>query len=295
MCNMNDNKLAHSDGAISIIHKFYDKKFMLYVEGDDDISFWDEQFRKYLPTDFYEIEQVHGKDNLAEYILGIANGALTNVVVACDSDYSKFFKDKIPEHGCIVRTYGHSIENTMFCPLSIAVYIRRMTNTSNDYLGDIIEWVEKFCNSAKVLLPYEIKNAVDSFHIDNLPKIFNNGYHYFKTSATNQDLDDGKISQFIASINTNYNQDEIFAIEEDIESDERELRFLIQGHFFAEGVMNYIRNKIKKIKGKSISISNDSFYESFIDCKHTCNPLCLDKLFLKDQIMGVYDYFAQIV
>ena len=49
MCNMNDNKLAHSDSAISIIHKFYDKKFMLYVEGDDDISFWDEQFRKYLP------------------------------------------------------------------------------------------------------------------------------------------------------------------------------------------------------------------------------------------------------
>lgn len=294
MCNISNTKLSHSESAISVIHEFYDKKFMLYVEGDDDIPFWDEQFRKYVPTDFYKIEPVHGKENLAEYIMGIDNGTLTNVVVACDADYSNFLKNGIPKHRCIVRTYGHSIENTMFCPLSVAVYIRRITNTSNDYLGDINVWIEKFCNSAKALLPYEVKNAVDSDHAETLPKIFNNGYHYFKVSESNQDLDDDKISRFITSIDSIYNPDDISSIEKEIEADQRELRFLIQGHFFAEAIMNYIRNKVKKIKGKTISISNDSIYESFTDCKHSCNPICKDKLFLRDQIKSVYDYFVLI-
>lgn len=39
MCNISNTKLSHSESAISVIHEFYDKKFMLYVEGDDDIPF----------------------------------------------------------------------------------------------------------------------------------------------------------------------------------------------------------------------------------------------------------------
>lgn len=74
MSNFDDGQLFHSNRAINVTHQFYDKKFMLYVEGDDDVVFWDEHFRKYMPVEFYEIEQVHGKENLGRYIEGIKTG-----------------------------------------------------------------------------------------------------------------------------------------------------------------------------------------------------------------------------
>ena len=44
MNNFNKNKLVHSNSAISVTHEFYNKKFMVYVEGPDDVPFWDEVF-----------------------------------------------------------------------------------------------------------------------------------------------------------------------------------------------------------------------------------------------------------
>ena len=41
MSNFDDGQLFHSNRAINVTHQFYDKKFMLYVEGDDDVVFWD--------------------------------------------------------------------------------------------------------------------------------------------------------------------------------------------------------------------------------------------------------------
>ena len=40
----NSKAFVHSGQAISIIHRFYNKKFMVYVEGPDDIPFWDDKF-----------------------------------------------------------------------------------------------------------------------------------------------------------------------------------------------------------------------------------------------------------
>lgn len=149
MSNFDDGQLFHSNRAINVTHQFYDKKFMLYVEGDDDVVFWDEHFRKYMPVEFYEIEQVHGKENLGRYIEGIKTGKLSNIVVACDSDFT-FFMDVNPlDNQFIVKTYGHSIENTMFCPYSIATYIRRLSKTSEDCLSEVLEWLEVFASSAK--------------------------------------------------------------------------------------------------------------------------------------------------
>ena len=39
MNNIDENKLEHSNEALNITHQFYDKKFMLYVEGDDDVEY----------------------------------------------------------------------------------------------------------------------------------------------------------------------------------------------------------------------------------------------------------------
>lgn len=105
MNKIENNQLVHSAAAINVTHQFYDKRFMLYVEGDDDIVFWDEHFKKYMPSTFYEIEQVHGKENLTRYIEGIKDGTLQNVVVACDSDFTLFLEIDPLNSPFIIKTY----------------------------------------------------------------------------------------------------------------------------------------------------------------------------------------------
>ena len=116
MNSIEEDKLIHSDSAISITHKFYNSQVMVYVEGDDDIPFWDELFRKRVPIDFYTIEQVGGKNNLRKHINAIKRGDITNVIVACDSDYNRILYDTtstLYNNPLIIMTHGHSIENTI--------------------------------------------------------------------------------------------------------------------------------------------------------------------------------------
>lgn len=293
MSNFENNQLIHSNSAINVTHQFYNKKFMLYVEGDDDIVFWDEHFRKYMPSELYEIEQVHGKEKLNRYITGIKDNTLNNVVVACDSDFT-FFLDMNPlDNPFIVKTYGHSIENTMFCPCSIAAYIRRLSKTTANYLPEVMEWLNKFCTSALQLLPYEIENEINPTHCEVLPKVFNKGFCYYQNSREKINLDETKVYNYIQTIAQDFNSDKILELRQQINECQREIRHLIQGHFIADATMNYIRMRVKQIKGQSISLSNDAIYESIVDCKLNCSPMCKDKLFLKQQIEYIYHYYAE--
>lgn len=248
MCSLDNYEFSYSNQAVSTVHEFHEVKFMLYVEGDDDLTFWNLQFGRYIPENEYEIQKVDGKENLEPYITGILDGSITNVVVACDADYTDFMDDR-PTDICIVRTFGHSIENTMFCPFAIAKYIRKCTNTTVDYEADVNSWITTFCTSTKCLLPYEIKNFIDPKHCERPPKILKDKYHFLKVSDRCCYLDDDKISTHISSFSTHYNPEDITLINGKINTCTKELRYIIQGHFFAEGMMEFIRSKVKSIIG----------------------------------------------
>lgn len=68
MSKINDNSLPYSDDALSIRHAFFNKQFVIYVEGVDDIPFWDACFSKFLPSSLekgFIIEDVGGKRKVA--------------------------------------------------------------------------------------------------------------------------------------------------------------------------------------------------------------------------------------
>lgn len=291
MNSSDTDSLSYSNSAICVKHEFYDKRVMLYVEGDDDVPFWDERFRRIVPSDFYKIEQVHGKMNLVSYIEGILNGEITNAVVACDADYSLFSNSTTPQHSCIITTFGHSIENTMFCPMSTAIYLRKMSKTGKDYLQDVNNWFSTFCQLAKELLPYEIANSLQVSSEGELPIVFNKNVYYFISQKDKKTLSKRKIQEYVSQIEKNYNRRDIEKIQEKLNNLKMDIRYLIQGHFLANGVMNYIRQTIKDIRDKNVAISDETIYESFSYCKCDCKPICDDKIHTDSQIRKVYDYF----
>ncbi len=281
-----ENNLFYSSDAIAVKHSFYNKKVMVYVEGINDITFWDRRLRKKLPPSFYQIEDVKGKLNFKKYIEEVKKGTSTNTIIACDTDYTPY-ESEIFSHPCIIKTFGHSIENTMFCPNAVACYMYNLLETEDDYLSKINHWLVTFCQKAKLLLPYDICPAT----YGDKPQVFKKGFHYFLTSQKSIDLDTKKIKDYITSIENIFDEEQLKTIQNQIDADSKELRLIIQGHFFATGIMNYIRYVIKEIKGQGFNLSNESMYKTFSECQ--CNEMeaCVDKQFIDIQIEKAYEYY----
>lgn len=291
MNNTDPEWFSYSNEAKSVQHAFYDAKFILLVEGKDDVPFWNHQFGRYIPDEDFEILRADGKKNYQKDIDGILDGSITNVVAACDADYTDF-QDGRPDHPCIVWTYGHSIENTMFCPFSISEFIKTWTSTTTNYQSEIEGWIDSYCTSAGCLLPYEIKNTIDTDHRAEPPKVLKDKYHHLKTSERCSDLDEQKISEHLSSIRDRFNSDDIAEINTRIYTNSKELRHIIQGHFLAAGIMEYIRGKIRSLTGKTGGLSEQVFYMKFSECPRACRSACVDILYLRDQILTVADKFS---
>ena len=294
MNNSEEEKLTHSAPAISITHEFYNTQVMVYVEGDDDIPFWDELFKKIVPDDFYTIEQVGGKNNLRNCINAIKRGDITNVIVACDSDYNRILYDNtstLYDNPLIIMTQGHSIENTMFCPRTVAKYIKNVLKTTTDYYPLTKTWYEQFCSLSLKLLPYDILNQEEFENNDdsNKKKVYNERFHRLQDDSNPTMLSENKIEVLISKIKSNYKESDIIDIENRIAVDSREPRYIIQGHFLEIAVMNYIRETIKK--AKKVALSNEAIFTSFIDCNTQCNSICNDRQVLFQQIETAYQYY----
>lgn len=294
MNSIEEDKLIHSDSAISITHKFYNSQVMVYVEGDDDIPFWDELFRKRVPIDFYTIEQVGGKNNLRKHINAIKRGDITNVIVACDSDYNRILYDTtstLYNNPLIIMTHGHSIENTMFCPKAVAKYIKNVLRTTTNYYPSTKKWYEQFCSLSLILLPYDILNQEEFENNDDKgkKKVYNERFHRLKDDSDQTMLNINKITDFISKIKSKYKESEVMDIKKRVDADSRESRYKIQGHFLEIAVMNFIRETIKKTK--NVTLSNEAIFTSFIDCNTQCNSICEDRQFLFQQIEAAYHFF----
>ncbi len=255
---------------------------MIYVEGEDDISFWNELFRKELSENLYELEQVNGKSNLLRFMNGLEDGSIKNTIVACDLDYNIYLEHEYT-NPFILFTYGHSIENSMFCPAHIIDYTRRLSSSKDDNSVLVNEWINTFCSTAVILLPYEIISIKNNLKI----KCFNNMLYNF-LHKEKFELDNQKIEKFINDIQHIFKMSDITKISDKINNDQRENRYKIQGHFFAQAVMKFIRDFTNK-RQKKISLSNDAIYGEFVSCNNYCGSICIEKTYIKTKIKAAIE------
>lgn len=103
----------YSADAINVLNKFHRCEQLIYVEGEDDILFWDTLFQC-CGIEEYKIEPKDGVEELNKYINKLETEEL-NIIIATDSDYYIFNKHP-PKNRRIIRTIGYSIENTLYAP-----------------------------------------------------------------------------------------------------------------------------------------------------------------------------------
>ncbi|MDQ2044859.1 DUF4435 domain-containing protein [Pseudoalteromonas sp. 20-92] len=247
----------HSEDANNIVHLFYNADVMVYVEGEDDVPFWEVVFNS-LAEYKVEVQEVGGSNELAKYIEELELGKLQGVI-ACDSDF-EILKGNLRNPN-IIRTYGYAIENSLICPSTILKVIRSVGKISakNIPSQELGVWLSYFTRIMKNLVIYDVHNELNGLGIsvvgDNCSK--------FLKSKKSHDVCEIKVNEFIANIGFSVSQNEIDTIINLIGEIPRDFSDFIRGHFLFSAVSKFISASIKQINSK-VSISNDALFGSLL-------------------------------
>ena len=251
--------LEYSNEALEAKGLFYNKEFTVYVEGKDDPMFWENIFS--LAEIEAHIEDVGGKSELNKYIDKILNEE-ADFFVACDNDNSEFL-GQLLNHDKIINTYGYSIENSMYYnPEPIEKTISHFCRKKLDFSTEFNEWIEEFSQDVYLLIVYDIANNKYNKGIS----IFGDNCYRFLTGQKSYKVCSDKIGEFIESIKSNFTNEEIEEVKKLINQSEKDLWFLIKGHFITHALINLIKSAIKKEIGSAKSMTPDHLYSITVDC-----------------------------
>lgn len=255
----NDDIPNYSTQALCVLNEFYDCDCMLFVEGKDDEIFWD-NICKLLHYKSIRIENVGGREQLEDRIDMLLTET-TTFLVACDMDYSIFWENRIT-HPQLIRTYGYSIENTMYCPSSLNNFVRKLARSCSDYTEDAQKWLDEFCENSQKLLIYDIANE----YYGKSLKIMGDCCSRFLPNQHSNLLSKNKVDDFIETFYDNFSQKEIRKVKKLVSTCPKPLSSVIRGHFLTLAVMNWLKQYIPK----KTTISKDHLFTGTVDSCTTC-------------------------
>jgi hypothetical protein len=257
----------YGTSALDVLDKFHESNFVVYVEGDEDIVFWSTLFNKAGIRNHY-IESAGGIEELRKTMSQILKDN-ARVIVACDTDYSMLL-NTLPKHDRIISTYGHSIENTMYCKNTLNIVIKNISRHTTDRVNFITQWMEEFCNDSKELIIYDV--ARDKY--GKSVRVFGDNCSRFLKTPRSSKLDKNKITSYISSIKKHFSKDELSESKRLLTKCKMKYKYIINGHFLTNGVINLIKNAARPYLGRRPVIPLSTLYtltcDGCIRCSHHC-------------------------
>jgi hypothetical protein len=257
------DNIEYSIEAAAAKGLFYNKKYTVYVEGDDDVMFWSHLFD--IAKIEAHIEEVGGSEEISKKITEILDEN-ASFIVACDLDHSDFL-DSVVEHNQIIRTYGYSIENSMYYSDNIEKAIQKLGKKPKKIKEDIEKWALTFSDNLFDLLVYDVANQLFNKGV----RVFGDNCIRFLNSNKSIEVCNSNVQTYIDSIKNNFSESEIEIVTELIKKSKKEIWFHLKGHFITHGIINLIQHYVKEFTGNKCSISHDSLYALTIDCSQDWN------------------------
>lgn len=277
----------YSLDALNVINVFHSAEYMVYVEGDDDEYFWKSIFELANIKGYY-IESAGGAEELNKKIHDVVNNN-TKAIIAKDCDYSIYLDNKV-NHPLIVETYGYSIENSLYCPITINNIISKVSRKITDVINVIDDWYSKLVTTIKDLLLLDICSIKYCKGIS----VLGDSCHQYLLNNKSPSLSKTKIDNKHAEIQAQFTPDQILSVEKLVRKDKRIHRYIIRGHFITLAAINLIKTLSKNITGNEHKITKDNIYVMTVGACSSCAQKCIDIKNTIRSLNGAHRYIQTI-
>ena len=249
-------ELSYSDEALNVRGAFFGAKAIVYVEGDDDVLFWQEVFSR-VTDEMFEVESVGGSPALDEHIQRIASGRL-HAIAARDSDFLPILGTCCP-HPRVVYTFGYSIENSLYVSKTLTQLVRLWCKSPRINLAECTEWINNLAATVGPLVHLDAANAVSAAGVATL----GDNCSRYMTSASSATACPTKVAAAVASIGTRIPAGAAASATASVGTEPDALLTYLRGHFLASAVHRYIVKRAKAL-GRKVSISAESLYAAAV-------------------------------
>lgn len=251
------DSLEYSSDAMEIKSLFYNKDYAVYVEGEDDVIFWENIFERCDKS--VHVEDLNGINEVKKYISLLKNEN-PDFYIAIDRDYSDFTEEDY-NHKRIITTYGHSIENTVYNINTIQRVIRQLSKKTENIEEELEKEIKRFENSVTPLLAFEIASLMFKKKIEILGK----NCCKFLLNNNSVNLCNNKINTFIDSIRHFFSPGEVSEAFKKIKESKKRIWYFVRGHFLSNFVINLIKSFVKSISGKKVVLPHENLFALMID------------------------------
>lgn len=286
----------YSNGALESKPKFESKEFICFVEGHDDVIFWEKRFENAGINDVF-FEEVGGKEEIEKFILKLGTGL--KAILCLDKDYN-FILNRENKDGKVVYTYGHSIENTLYCSNSIKNYILKLGRFPKKISNLILKAIEleyiNFETKVYPLLKYEIANEKISLECNeqgivnnNSVSILGNNTCKFLYKNNSIIIAEDKVKTTIDLCIKKIPNEIVIELEKTMSTNKLNTREIVRGHFLTNWVINLVKKIIKDQKNQNVKIELQSVFPSLVEHCLTCKvPSCVKKTYYNTNIKKAY-------
>lgn len=247
--------LEYSLEAQNVKSAFFRAKALVYVEGDDDVLFWEAIFAL-TPNFPVEIEPVGGSAQLDKHIENITNGRL-NAIAARDSDFLAHTKNSVCSPR-VLYTYGYSIENSLYTEDILHQILRSFCRSASIPRSKSSDWLNLLGSSFAPLICLDIANAISK----SGQTVISDSCSRFMTSGCSATPCAQKIADHASSIETLLPPSAITSGKLAVSGPATAIKNL-KGHTLASAALKFIIKSAKSVN-RSAVISRDSLYVSAI-------------------------------
>ena len=253
------DSLEYSLPALEAKSLFYKKDIVVYVEGKEDTLFWVNLFD--IGNVDAHIEDVGGNKEIEKYINNIIDND-ADFYVACDRDHTEFL-DQQKNHSRIIKTFGYSIENSMYNPNELEKVISKLCKQKLNISDELLIWSKEFSDSVYELIKLDIAN----YKYQKGISIFGDNCYPFLTAQNSHKICAKKTNAFIDKKKASFTTKELEDVSSLITQSKKDFWFMIKGHFITHAIINLIKYHVTKHTGSSTGVTLDMLYTLTVDCR----------------------------
>ena len=274
----------YSDAAEGIANIFHGVDAMVYVEGEDDIPYWEIMFSKFSSLSV-EIQDVGSCTALVPYIEKIRNSKI-NAIVAMDRDFT-LFSEVSSCHPNILFTPNYAIENCLSDKNNVYRTIKAISKVpsrsiDNEYIDN---WFRDLSSCFTKLIALDIYNAKHQKGVAILEKT-GTADRFFKNRGSHQ-LCTAKINTFTEDKARSLGEFNEIEIINEVHKNGHDVIDFARGHFLFSAVTKFMKGYMSHL-GCNVTVSHGAFFGHLIlSLENTLNETHTNYSYFKKQFENI--------